>query len=175
MANDNIPDDNPAKEEISHVLTAGNRAKELVQYILAFSRTEIQKQTPVRPQKIADEALQFLRASIPATIEIELDIDPLCGTILADSTQLCQVFMNLCTNASHAMGEAGGVLRIRLANFECSSDNQPDITGMIPGSYVHLSVEDNGTGIEGNSSVVFSTPILLPKKLAKAPGWDWLW
>ena len=63
---------------------------------------------------IAREVLKLLRASIPTTIDIRQDISPDCGTVLAEPTQMHQVFMNLCTNAYHAMRDKGGTLSVAM-------------------------------------------------------------
>jgi PAS domain S-box-containing protein len=93
-----LPPEDPARSPLREVMNAAQRAKELVHRILTFSRTHEQEQKPVRMDRIIEEALKLLRPSLPATIEIKQQID--CqGTILADSTQIHQVIVNLCTNA----------------------------------------------------------------------------
>ncbi len=76
---------------------------------------------PIQIKPIAIEALKLLRASIPQTIEIRKNID--CdATVLADPTQIHQILMNLCTNASHAMQENGGVLEVNLTDVTIDSE-----------------------------------------------------
>ncbi len=99
---------------IAFVLVAGNRAKDLVKQILAFSRQAEVQRIPIQIQSLIKEALKMLRSSLPTTIEIHDDIDSRCGAVLADPTQVHQILMNLCTNASYAMEETGGILRIEL-------------------------------------------------------------
>ena len=91
---------------------AGGRATELVGQILTFSRQTEQEMRPVRVQPVLKEALKLLRASLPATISMEQDVQENCGPILADSTQVHQVVMNLCTNAYQAMQSGGGTLTV---------------------------------------------------------------
>ncbi len=79
--------------DIDQVLKAGNRAKELVRQILAFSRQTEYERRPVEMHMIVNEAMTLLRASIPVTIEIITNIDSNGGTVLADSTQVHQVLM----------------------------------------------------------------------------------
>lgn len=90
-----------------NILAAANRARELVSQIMTFCRAAEQKQTAVSLQGLISEAIKLLRAWIPTTIEIKLDIDPSCQSVFADPTQLNQVLMNLCTNACYAMKEKG--------------------------------------------------------------------
>ena len=107
-----------AAADIQEVIRAGLRARDLVKQILAFSRKGGEERSQISPRSIVKEALKFLRASIPASIEIREDIDPDCGTILADPTNIHQIVVNLCTNAFHAMEAAGGVLTVVLKNVE---------------------------------------------------------
>jgi two-component system cell cycle sensor histidine kinase/response regulator CckA len=96
---------------------------------------------------IVKETVKFLRASLPATIEIQHRIHSPDRTVIADPTQIHQVLMNLCTNSAHAM-ETGGVLEVALDEVipACRLD-QPgqDFT---PVKYVRLTVRDTGHGIQ---------------------------
>jgi PAS domain S-box-containing protein len=135
--------------DIDQVLQAGSRAKELVRQILAFSRQTKYEHKPAEMYLIVNEAIKLLRASIPATIEIITNIDSKSGTVLADSTQIHQVLMNLCTNAYHAMRETGGILTITLSRVEIASDNKA-VNGfaLTPGPYSKLQISDTGFGMD---------------------------
>ena len=105
------------RSNLEQVLRAGGRARDLVSQILAFSRQTEQEMRPVSITPIIKEALRFLRASLPATIEIRQRIDAATDVVMADPTQLHQVLMNLCTNAGHAMRDSGGMLDIGLSRI----------------------------------------------------------
>ena len=147
MARDDIPESSPAKHQLEEVLKASNRAKDLVNHILTFSRQSSGDRTPLQPNFIVKEALKLLRASIPTTIEITENIASECGNILANSTQIHQVVMNLCTNAAQAMDEEGGALSVGLKMVELSAADLANELTSRPGPYVMISVEDTGTGI----------------------------
>jgi len=129
------------------VVRAGMRAKDLVQQILAFSRQVPQEYKPLKIHLFVKEALKLLRSSIPTTIEIKQSINPDCGTIMADPTQIHQIMMNLCTNAYQAMRETGGVLAVGLSEVEVSADDYLAGLHLAPGRYVMLDVSDTGPGI----------------------------
>lgn len=170
MAKETIPDSNPAKEQIGHVLTAGNRARDLIKHILAFSRKEAQKRVPVLIHLTVSEALKLLRASIPTTIEIRQNIDSSCGNILAEPTQIHQVLLNLCTNAAQAMDEKGGVLQVDLASVDLSPGDLPNEPGLRPGPYVHLTIKDNGMGIDKKYLARIFDPYFTTKEVGKGSG-----
>ncbi len=99
-----------AASYLDRLQTSVDRAKGLVQAILTFGRRARQTQRPSSLAMIAREALQLVRPSLPANIEIRTEIDDHCGAVFADPSQLHQVVMNLCTNAYQAIGDGGGVL-----------------------------------------------------------------
>ncbi len=170
MAKDDIPDRNPAQELIDEVIKAGNRAKDLVKQILAFSRKADQSRVPLQIHHLINEVTNFLRATIPSTIEIRLNIDPNCGTVLADPTQIHQILLNLCTNASHAMEEKGGVLTITLKAVERPSETMENDSNMQPSPYILLAVKDTGIGIESDHLERIFDPYYTTKEVGKGSG-----
>jgi signal transduction histidine kinase/ActR/RegA family two-component response regulator len=135
-------------EYLAHVLEASGRAKELINQIMMFSRETEQELRPVRVALPVKEALKLIRASVPATIEIRSEILSQASA-LADTTQLHQIVMNLCTNAAHAMKESGGILQVCLTDLTIDRgvhcENFPDAE---PGLYIRLTVSDQGHGID---------------------------
>ena len=98
---------------VNNVLVAAKRARDLVAQILAFSRQGESEYKPVKISFVAREALKLMRATLPATIDIVEEIQS-DANVMADTTQIHQVIMNLCTNAAHAMRSDGGVLTLGL-------------------------------------------------------------
>jgi len=119
-----------------------------VRQILSFSRQKEQELRPVRIQNIAYEALKLLRASIPTTIEFQVDIDKGCGPIRADPTQMHQIFMNLCTNAYHAMLKTGGILSVSVKEVTLAEGEEPAVPDLPPASYVAVNISDTGCGMD---------------------------
>jgi PAS domain S-box-containing protein len=134
------------RNNLNEIYKAGLRARDLVRQILTFSRQADQDIQPVQIKLVAREALKFLRASLPSSIEIKTNIQSDTYT-LADATQIHQILMNLCTNASHAMAQHGGVLELSLADVEIDADFSAETVGLKPGRYIRLSVGDTGHGI----------------------------
>ncbi|GAB4346430.1 MAG: hypothetical protein Kow0089_23810 [Desulfobulbaceae bacterium] len=126
---------------------AGNRAKELVSQILAFSRQGKTQRQDVQITPVVKEGVKLLRSSLPANIEVTSEIDPAACHINADLGQIHQVFMNLCTNAAQAMAEKGGKLHVVLATMEADSATRKRYPNLPPGRYLSLAVRDTGHGI----------------------------
>jgi PAS domain S-box-containing protein len=134
-------------EYLQEVLKASSRAKDLVKQILAFSRQTDEERRPVQVGMVVKEVAKFLRASIPSTIDIKSQIDPKTGSVLANSVELHQILMNLCTNAVHAIGDEAGTVEIEVKRVEISRNERILFPEIEPGRYVRLSVQDTGQGI----------------------------
>ena len=170
MALDDIPEGNPARLKIEEVVNAGNRAKEVVAHILSYSRKTEQKMAPVEVHTLIKEALVFLRASTPANVEIKQKIDSDCGNILADPTQILQVLINIFLNATQAMEETGGILRIELNEIEQARKELSNGAKKAPRSYVQLIVSDTGGGIEKENLEKVFDPYFTTKGVGKGSG-----
>ncbi|MEW6665066.1 MAG: PAS domain S-box protein [Thermodesulfobacteriota bacterium] len=170
MALIDLPKKSPLKLSLEQVLKAGERAKDLVQQILAFSRQTEDKLVVLDIRPIVKEVLKLLRASLPTTIEIRKEIPPEPGSILADPIQIHQVLMNLCTNAAHAMRERGGVLSIGVANDSLDPSSAPGLQDLIPGSYLRLSVGDTGHGMKPEIMEHIFEPYFTTKEKGEGTG-----
>lgn len=146
MALTKIPEDNPAARYLAQVYKAANRAKDLVQQILTFSRKTDQERKPLRIKPVVKEALKLLRASIPSSVEMVQDVDN-DDTVLADPVQIHQLIMNLCTNAYHAMGPRGGKLGVALKRESVDSSDIPTTEDLKGGEYLRLTISDTGAGM----------------------------
>ncbi len=130
------------------VFLAGTRAVSLVKQILTFSRPqEAQERKPVELGNVVQEPLKLLRASIPSNIEFEVSLDANLPPVLADATQVHQIVMNLCTNASHAMKDRPGRLGVRLEKFTVDELLAGANADLRAGPYIRLSVSDTGHGM----------------------------
>ena len=132
---------------LENIVKASQRAKELVRQILSFSTQPTGKKTPVSVCTVAQEALNLLRATLPATTEIRQQFNTSTDTVLADPTQIHQIVLNLCTNAHHAMGEAGGILEITVNNKTVDAEMAAADPELKPGLYVQLTIADSGCGM----------------------------
>jgi len=165
-----VPRGFPARPHLIEVLKAGNRAKDLVKQILAFSRHSEQERKPVQPGIIVKEALKMLRSSLPSTIQIRQYIKKEPGIINADSTQIHQVLMNLCTNAAHAMREKGGILKVNLSNVDFDAEAAEPVPDLTPGSYINLTVSDAGHGMDSKTMERILDPYFTTKATGEGTG-----
>ncbi len=148
MVIEDLPKGDPNYRKLELILKGAFRGRDVIKQILAFSRQSEQEKKPISMGLILSEAMPFIRASIPSTIEIRQNIFTKSDLIQGDKTQIHQIILNLCTNAAHAMRDQGGILEISLkdAHFEAKDPDLP--LELKPGSYLSLTVSDTGCGIE---------------------------
>ena len=140
-----LPKGSDMRPDLDEVLQASRRARDLIQQIVTFSRERDKEKIPIEMIPLVKETLKFLRSSLPSSIEFREKLAERVGIIHANPTQIHQVIMNLCTNAAHAMQEAGGVLEVEVRNAERGMRNAE--LNLEPGRYLILSVSDTGCGI----------------------------
>jgi signal transduction histidine kinase len=158
------------KNSIEQVLKASDRAKNLVNQIQTFSLQTGQIKIPVQIEQVLAEVLKLLKATMPASIEIRQEIGPNAGTMLADPTQIHQILMNLLTNAQHAIGDKGGMIRLVLSGFELSENNVASWPELRPGSYVKLSISDDGCGLDAETLGKIFEPYFTTKEKGVGTG-----
>ena len=159
-----------SRDTLDNILAASQRAKDLVRQILAFSRHAKQERILLNMKAIIKETFEFLRASLPTTIELRQQLDPKAGMIMADPTQMQQVLMNLCTNAAHAMEPTGGILAVQLSNVVLNQDGVRIDSDLEPGAYVQLTVSDTGHGIDPQVIPRIFDPYFTTKEKDKGTG-----
>jgi signal transduction histidine kinase/ActR/RegA family two-component response regulator len=139
--------DEDAIESQQQVLTAAQRATDLVRQILSFSRHSKSEVHPLRVSSIVKEVMHLIRASLPSNIDVKLSLNDPDALVLAEGTQIHQILMNLCTNAGHAMEASGGRLQVSQGVQELPGAALPEGRALDPGPYLRLQVKDSGPGI----------------------------
>ncbi len=170
LAIDNVLEWNPVRYNLEEISKASLRARDMVRQILSFSRQTIQEAKPIRISPIIEESLKLLRSSFPATIEIRHNFSTHADTIHADSTQINQILMNLCTNATHAMQEGGGIMEVGLKNIDLDENDMAHYKDLTPGKYIVLTVSDTGHGIESDIVGRIFDPYFTTKNVGEGTG-----
>ena len=165
-----LPADSSMRQNLEQVLVAGDRAKDLVQQILTFSRQAEQEKKALNLGPVIKESLKLMRATLPATVELRQDISAEPCLVMADPVQMQQVVMNLCTNAAHAIGDRPGMIQVTLKQLDVDQDRAASHPDLAAGRYLRLSVGDNGRGIAPEHIEKIFDPYFTTKKPGQGTG-----
>jgi PAS domain S-box-containing protein len=157
------------REDVAQIKEAGERAAELTQQLLAFSRRQMLSPTVVDLGVMARGMEKLLRRLIGEDVEIVTDGDRPLRPVKADLGQMEQVLMNLAVNARDAMPD-GGKLTIETRDFDLAPDAVPPEPGMPAGKYVTLSVADTGVGMDEGTRAHLFEPFFTTKAPGKGTG-----
>jgi PAS domain S-box-containing protein len=154
---------------LHEVFSAGKRAKDLVNQILAVAREANEEVKPTQIDTITKEVLKLIRSSIPTTIDIKQDIES-DSLIMGNPTRVHQIVMNLCTNAAHAMQDKGGILKVGLKDTSIENVSPALNFELKTGDYIELTVSDTGTGIPPDILGSIFEPYFTTKALGEGTG-----
>jgi two-component system cell cycle sensor histidine kinase/response regulator CckA len=171
LTRDSLPAHSKERENLDEVLVAGQRARELVQQLLTFSRPDHQPRKPVLVQPVVHETIRLLRASLPSDVAIQPTLTVTPVTILANPVQLQQILLNLCLNAKDALAENGGIVTITLSYVarDARSADRATAAGKHR-SYAEITVSDNGCGITPDVRPRIFDPFFTTKEEGKGNG-----
>jgi len=170
VAQSQLEPGHPAGPSLEQVLSAGERAKRLVERILTFSRGTSGELRPMRIRGVVEEALKLIRMSAPASIDIEVELADESGSVLAEATQLHEAVMNIATNGLHAMKERAGTLRVALREISIDEPMRGRIGAIRPGRYVTLEFKDTGKGMDAETMDKAFEPFFTTKPPGEGPG-----
>ena len=167
-----------ALESLDEIRKASQRAKALVQQILAFGRRQVPVRKLMALAPVVEESARLLRATLPSGVGLSVKCAPDAPLVLADATQVQQVLLNLCSNAWHAIEGQGrpGAIEILLevrdqipvnALSSCAMPERNDRSGR---GYACLTVRDNGSGMEEETVTRIFEPFFTTKPVGKGTG-----
>jgi two-component system, cell cycle sensor histidine kinase and response regulator CckA len=169
LAKNDVPEHSSARVSLVEIEKAGRRARDLVRQILTFSRNESTQKIPIRIDHVVLETVRLLQVTLPAGIELAVQIDEPAPLVLADVIQVEQAVLNLCTNAIHAIGQQPGNIRIYLSR-ETLEGSAPERLGLPNGRYACLSVSDSGCGIDAVTLERIFEPFFTTKQVGQGTG-----
>ncbi|MCC5025527.1 MAG: response regulator [Candidatus Synoicihabitans palmerolidicus] len=155
-----------------HLITGARRARDLVRQILTFSRHAEPERRLVDLHLIAEETLSLVRVASPQNVTFAYAPAPEPPKVLADPTQIHQVFMNLCTNAVHAIGDKNGrvTLSIQRVAHNPGPPGSSPVSHLAPGDYHCIEVGDNGGGMSAQTKTRMFEPFFTTKANSRGTG-----
>ena len=157
------------RDDLEQIESAGLRAAELTQQLLAFARRQIVEPKVLDLNELVNRLDKMLRRVIGEDIELATITAPNLGCIRADPGRIEQVLMNLVVNARDAM-EGGGKLTVETANVELGPDYAATHPEVEPGPHVLLSVSDTGGGMDAKTMAKIFEPFFTTKIPGKGTG-----
>jgi len=154
---------NPLFKNLDAIRTSSLNAKNIVRQLLSFSRQTDEEKITLNLNMLVKESLILLRTSIPSSISIKTDLTSEDSFINANSTQIHQVLLNLCSNAAHAMEAKGGLLEIGTRVVAISDSGKVE-------ERIMLSVKDQGHGMVPEIIEKIFDPYFTTKTIGKGTG-----
>ena len=170
LIGDDLEPGSEAQINLNHLIAAANRARGLVQQILAFSRQSKPEQSHVNIANMLSEVYKLLRATVPATIDIQCSIQCENQLVLGDPAELHQVLMNLATNATQAMEDRSGIMGLELREVDADEEVASRFINMQPGKYLVIAVSDTGPGIPQEIRERMFEPFFTTKEPGRGTG-----
>jgi PAS domain S-box-containing protein len=171
LLREGVAADNPFRTELEgHLFDAAERARELVQQILTFSRSHEPEKALIHPEGPVMNALRLVGATIPSSIRLRRRFGGEFGRFLGDSAQIQQVVVNFCTNAIHAMRRSGGVLSVTLDSLEVSEAFKARNPEFPSGRAVSLEFSDTGEGMDSAVLDRIFDPFFTTKRVGEGTG-----
>lgn len=166
-----IDDKEAVAANIQEVVETGHRATKLTQQLLMFSRHQPPQKQLVCLNEVVTGLEKMLRRLIKPDIDLSVALEPELKEIEADINQIEQVIINLGVNASDAM-PGGGRLQITTENVVIGPDNYLTEVdeNFKPGTYICLSVEDTGIGMDAKTQKQIFEPFFTTKEAGKGTG-----
>lgn len=155
---------------LSEIQKAGNRARELVQQIVSFSRRQPTLRRVMSLPPVVEESVRLLRAALPGGIRIENRCAADTPSVLADPTQVTQVLLNLGNNAAHAMEGRPGSIDIRAEGITLDDTSARLELNLRPGRYARIVVSDTGHGMDAATQRRIFEPFFTTKPAGEGTG-----
>ena len=169
LAMNDLPREDPVRNNLEEVKKAGDRAASLTRQLLAFSRKQVLQPEILNLDSVVTEMEKMLRRVIGENIDLRAVLEPKLGSVKADPGQIEQIVLNLVVNARDSM-PSGGKVTIETDNVYLDEEYANNHVGVRPGQYVMLAVSDTGTGIDEETQARIFEPFFTTKELGKGTG-----
>lgn len=159
----------PCERGLKDAEAAAERAAELTQQLLRFSRKSPARAEPIVLSSNLEEVAELFRYGLPSDVRLECEIAEDLWPVEADAGQIGQLVMNLLVNARDAVA-AGGCVRLEARNRVLSTEFCEGRAWALPGKWVEIKVIDDGVGIDAGARPRIFEPFFTTKPIGKGTG-----
>lgn len=164
-----MEDGDPLKAYLRRIVSAAERGANLVQALLAFSSGRRIEPEKTDINEIVRKTEGFLLHALKGDVELRLTLSEEILTVMADTTQIERVLLNLATNAADAMPK-GGLLTIETSRTEIDREFVKTHGYGNPGTYALINITDTGTGMDEKTKERIFEPFFTTKRIGKGTG-----
>jgi signal transduction histidine kinase len=159
------------KEELTAIRDVAIRGSEIVRQLMIYAGKETTDVQLVDLSKIVEEMLSLLKISVTKHAVIEANLDQDLPAIRASAAQLRQIVMNLITNASDAIRDREGVIRVITRRVPLKGESAAKLSTTLPdGDYAQLEVSDTGCGMSVQTQARVFDPFFTTKSAGRGLG-----
>ncbi len=173
LALSKLPPTSPVIEHVEYIQTSSLRAAKLCQQMLAYSGKGQFVVRSFNLSSLVEEMRHLLQTVIPKNVAAEFNLAENLPPIEADSVQIQQIFLNLVTNASDAIGDESGFISITTGSIEVSADYLYEAVwdeSLAPGLYTYVEVTDSGAGMDDETQSRVFEPFFTTKEMGRGLG-----
>lgn len=168
-----LDDEQPARSYLANIEKTSLRAAELCKQMLAYSGKGRFAMQYLDVNEVVRETLDLLEVSITKKASLRVECRPQLPHVYADSTQIRQVMMNLVINASEAIGDKSGMIRVRTGVLTADAayfENSSSCSEAAPGEYAFVEVSDTGCGMSPETQARIFDPFFTTKFTGRGLG-----
>ncbi|MBE0533197.1 MAG: response regulator [Rhodospirillales bacterium] len=165
---ESLSEHDPRRRQLTTVLGSGQRIRQLVAQVLAFSRQDAYEAQPLDLHDVMRAALVIARATIPASVTIREHLGRGIGFVSAAPVQIDTILINLVVNAAQAIAPAAGTIDVALERVEI--DPAAARRDLPAGSYARIAVTDTGSGMDPATQERIFEPFFTTKPIGKGTG-----
>jgi PAS domain S-box-containing protein len=169
LARTQVPEESRAITSLEKIVRAAERARDLTQQLLTFSRRETVSPKVLDLAATVGELSQILRRVLPANVSLQVSSEPDTPPVFIDRGHVDQVVMNLCLNARDAMPH-GGTISVTIGTKQPDAAFVAEHTGARAGRFVTLRVSDDGEGIPPDLVSRIFEPFFTTKDIGQGTG-----
>jgi PAS domain S-box-containing protein len=159
------------EEELRLIRDVALRGSEIVRELMVYAGKEGAAEALVDVSRIVSEMLELLKVSVSKHAVLETNLGQDLPFVRANAAQLRQIVMNLVTNASDAIGDRDGIIRVTTRSVKVGHHSLSGISGRLPdGDYLELEISDTGRGIPPETRAKIFDPFFTTKSAGHGLG-----